>query len=82
MYSEEARFRAAKPEPYPAIAKPQPEAESGLPPGETLTAPDLVIITGMSGSGKLTTLKTFEDLGFYCVDNLPIALISKFADLS
>lgn len=36
----------------------------------------------MSGSGKLTALKAFEDLGFYAVDNLPIALIPKFADLS
>ncbi len=44
--------------------------------------PDLVIITGTSGSGKLTALKTFEDLGFYAVDNLPIALVPKFADLT
>jgi UPF0042 nucleotide-binding protein len=43
---------------------------------------DLVIITGMSGSGKLTALKTFEDLGFYAVDNLPLALVPKFADLT
>lgn len=43
---------------------------------------DLVIITGMSGSGKLTALKAFEDLGFYAVDNLPIPLIPKFADLT
>jgi RNase adapter protein RapZ len=43
---------------------------------------DLVIITGMSGSGKQTALKAFEDLGFYAVDNLPIALVPKFADLS
>jgi len=43
---------------------------------------DLVIITGTSGSGKLTALKAFEDLGFYAVDNLPIALVPKFADLT
>jgi UPF0042 nucleotide-binding protein len=43
---------------------------------------DLVIITGVSGSGKLTALKAFEDLGFYAVDNLPIALLPKFADLT
>jgi UPF0042 nucleotide-binding protein len=42
----------------------------------------LIIITGMSGSGKLTALKAFEDLGFYAVDNLPIALLPKFADLT
>lgn len=45
-------------------------------------AADLVIITGTSGSGKLTALKAFEDLGFYAVDNLPIALVPKFADLT
>ncbi len=43
---------------------------------------DLVIITGMSGSGKLTALNAFEDLGFYAVDNLPIELVAKFADLT
>ena len=41
----------------------------------------LVILTGPSGSGKSTVLKTFEDLGFYCVDNLPVALIPTFAEL-
>ncbi|HEX7284675.1 MAG TPA: RNase adapter RapZ [Candidatus Angelobacter sp.] len=42
----------------------------------------LVIITGMSGSGKASVLKAFEDMGFYCVDNLPIDLIPRFADLA
>jgi UPF0042 nucleotide-binding protein len=41
----------------------------------------LVILTGLSGSGKSTVLKTFEDLGFYCVDNLPIELIPAFSEL-
>ncbi len=41
---------------------------------------DLVIVTGMSGSGKGTVLKTFEDLGFFCVDNLPVFLIPKFIE--
>ncbi len=40
-----------------------------------------VVITGLSGSGKGSVLKAFEDLGFYCVDNLPIDLIPKFAEL-
>ncbi len=35
-------------------------------------AAELVIITGMSGSGKASALKAFEDLGYYCVDNLPV----------
>ena len=42
----------------------------------------LVIITGMSGSGKASALKAFEDLGYYCVDNLPVELIPRFADLA
>ena len=42
---------------------------------------ELVIITGMSGAGKASALKTFEDLGYYAVDNLPVGLISNFADL-
>jgi RNase adapter protein RapZ len=45
------------------------------------SARQLVILTGMSGSGKSTVLKTFEDLGFYCVDNLPVALIPTFSEL-
>jgi UPF0042 nucleotide-binding protein len=44
-------------------------------------ARELVIITGMSGSGKASVLKAFEDLGFYCVDNLPVELIPRFAEL-
>ena len=45
-------------------------------------AAQLVIITGVSGSGKGTVLKAFEDLGYYAVDNLPIELIPKFAELT
>lgn len=40
-----------------------------------------MVITGLSGSGKGSALKAFEDLGFYCVDNLPVGLIPKFADM-
>ena len=43
---------------------------------------ELVIITGMSGSGKASVLKAFEDLGYYCVDNLPVELITQFAELA
>jgi UPF0042 nucleotide-binding protein len=43
---------------------------------------ELVVITGLSGSGKATVLKAFEDLGYYAVDNLPIELIPKFAELA
>src|ERR1700743_2660998 len=42
---------------------------------------ELVIITGLSGSGKASALKAFEDLGYYSVDNLPLDLLPAFADL-
>ncbi|HLH34152.1 MAG TPA: RNase adapter RapZ [Alloacidobacterium sp.] len=41
----------------------------------------LVIISGLSGSGKLSALKAFEDLGYYAVDNMPIDLVPRFAEL-
>jgi len=50
-------------------------------PQTTRDARQLVILTGLSGSGKSTILKTFEDLGFYCVDNLPVELIPTFGVL-
>ncbi len=45
-------------------------------------ASELVIITGLSGSGKASVLKAFEDLGYYCVDNLPMDLMPQFAELA
>ncbi len=41
-----------------------------------------VVVTGMSGAGKSTSLKMLEDLGYFCVDNLPVPLIGKFAELA
>lgn len=41
-----------------------------------------VIVTGMSGAGKSTTLNTLEDIGYFCVDNLPIQLIMRFAEMA
>ena len=41
-----------------------------------------VIVTGMSGAGKSTVLKALEDTGYFCVDNLPVALVKKFVELS
>lgn len=40
-----------------------------------------VVVTGMSGAGKRTAMKMLEDAGFYCVDNLPVALVEKFVEL-
>lgn len=42
----------------------------------------IVIVTGMSGAGKTTVLKMFEDIGYYCVDNMPVALVEKFVELA
>jgi len=50
-------------------------------PGQSRDQHELVIISGMSGAGKASALKTFEDLGYYCVDNLPVGLITNFAEL-
>jgi len=41
----------------------------------------LVVVTGMSGAGRSTALKYLEDAGYYCVDNMPVQLIEKFAEL-
>jgi RNase adapter protein RapZ len=62
------------------VAKRAPAVSGGKHP-EPKRA-ELVIITGLSGSGKATVLKAFEDLGYYAVDNLPIELIPKFAELT
>ena len=42
----------------------------------------LVIVTGMSGAGKGTAVKIMEDMGYYCVDNLPIPLVEQFVDFT
>ncbi|MFQ5352857.1 MAG: RNase adapter RapZ, partial [Candidatus Binatia bacterium] len=44
-------------------------------------AVDVVVVTGMSGSGKSTAVNALEDRGFYCIDNLPCALVPRFVDL-
>jgi UPF0042 nucleotide-binding protein len=48
------------------------------PSGGAGTKPRLVLITGLSGSGKSTVGKCFEDLGYYCIDNLPLPLLRSF----
>jgi UPF0042 nucleotide-binding protein len=64
--------------------QPQKKSKAGAKKSSRATrhSPELVIITGMSGSGKASVLKAFEDLGYYCVDNLPVQLIPQFADLA
>ena len=69
------------------IAKPTIPAarKCGKPKNATLATftqeAKLVVVTGMSGSGKGSVLKAFEDMGYYCVDNLPVDLIRKFSEL-
>lgn len=41
----------------------------------------LVIISGMSGAGKTVAMQAFEDLGYFCIDNMPSSLMSKFWEL-
>ena len=50
-------------------------------PAKHTPAKELVIVTGISGAGKASALKAFEDLGFHCVDNLPLELLPHFAGL-
>ena len=45
------------------------------------SAPDIVIITGLSGSGMFSATNAFQDLGYFCVDNLPITMIQLFTRL-
>ena len=60
----------------------EPKAGRGRAARDRRPRAELVIITGMSGSGKASVLKAFEDLGYYCVDNLPVGLIPQFAELA
>jgi UPF0042 nucleotide-binding protein len=74
MTSRKSAGRAKRSAPRPK-GKKSPRRDGQHPP-------ELVIITGMSGSGKASVLKAFEDLGYYCVDNLPVDLIPSFAELA
>jgi UPF0042 nucleotide-binding protein len=75
---EKRRQARRKTDPDPAaLSAPKPRKPHKAKPVQR----ELVILTGMSGSGKASALKAFEDLGFYSVDNLPLDLIPRFADL-
>jgi len=56
-----------------------PRARRALPPAN---ASRFVVLTGLSGAGKSQALNALEDLGFFCVDNLPITLMPALADLA
>jgi RNase adapter protein RapZ len=63
----------------PAQSSPRPERQKKK--ASRASQKELVIVTGISGSGKASALKAFEDLGFHCVDNLPLELLPDFAVL-
>lgn len=68
----------------PAAPKPARKRRPTRAGGRAAAPPhprDLVILTGLSGSGKASALKAFEDLGFYAVDNMPVSLMPPFAEL-
>ena len=51
-------------------------------PDDTSSSPHVVIITGLSGSGKSTAINALEDVGFFCIDNLPVPLLPKVLQLA
>ena len=58
-----------------------PRKKTNLPVPEKDSAPDIVIITGLSGSGMSSATNAFQDLGYFCVDNLPTTMLQPFARL-
>lgn len=52
--------------------------DSTAPPPQT----DVIVVSGLSGSGKTTVLRALEDVGYFCVDNLPMPLLERFLELS
>jgi len=47
-----------------------------------MNQPRMIVVTGLSGSGRSAALKAFEDIGFYCVDNLPLSLLPAFVEFA
>ena len=78
----DATIQFMKPRGSSGQSRKKSKAEASNSSHAAQPSPELVIITGMSGSGKASVLKAFEDLGYYCVDNLPVQLIPQFADLA
>src|SRR2546428_107546 len=59
------------------------EIDPSMPGDESrLVRPRLIIVTGVSGSGRASAMRVLEDLGFYCVDNLPVALAATVVKLA
>src|SRR5689334_1620013 len=71
-----------------APENPPPDSPAQAPPAAAAEAKAgedgrmrILVVTGISGAGKTTALRALEDIGFYCVDNLPLPLISQFVSL-
>ena len=64
------------------INLPVDEAQQAIDDQPTYAGPDLIIITGMSGAGRTEAMHTFEDLGYYCIDNLPPKLLVNLVSLA
>jgi RNase adapter protein RapZ len=65
----------------PAAPRVKSQAAAEIKNSGKKPAKELVILTGISGAGKASALKAFEDLGYHCVDNLPLELLQSFAEL-
>jgi len=65
----------------PASSVKMPRTKKKVPTADTDNAPDIVIITGLSGSGMSSATNAFQDLGYFCVDNLPTTMLQPFARL-
>lgn len=75
------RWRMASRQRRTGTARKSAKTSRPRQPAKISPSRTLVILTGLSGSGKASALKAFEDFGFYAVDNMPLDLIPAFADL-
>lgn len=73
--------RARRPSPAPPALRARGVAEGDVPASDETRTGNVVVISGLSGAGKSQASKLFEDLGYYCVDNLPPDLLEGFLSL-
>ncbi len=80
---QDGEMAAAAPEGEIAPETPETfEAPEASATSEAAAAPDLVVITGMSGAGRTEAMHTFEDIGYFCIDNLPPGLLGNLVSLA
>jgi UPF0042 nucleotide-binding protein len=74
---------AAAPSPHAELPKPvQDGVHTSAPAATPAAGHRFIVLTGLSGSGKSQAMRALEDLGYFCVDNLPLTLLSTFAELT